>query len=74
MEPYQTQKMQYIKVLLDYCGISDKDEFSLHHEYSEAIAAHDLQHVKNIKAFVNQWNSLQTKVQMMISEILQLKK
>ena len=30
------KKMQYIKVLLDYCGISDKDEFSLYHEYSEA--------------------------------------
>ena len=34
------KKMQYIKVLHDYCGMSHNDESSLHHEYSETKTAH----------------------------------
>ena len=49
--------MQYIKVLYDLCGLWTDDEYSLHHEFSDAVAAQVIKLVENIIDFVEQRNN-----------------
>ena len=46
--------MQYIKVLYDFCGLSIDDEYSLHHDFSDAVTVQDIKLVENIITFVEQ--------------------
>ena len=48
------EKMQYIKVLYDFCGLSIDDEYSLHHDFSDAVTVQDIKLVENIITFVEQ--------------------
>ena len=48
------EKMQYIKVLYDFCGLSMDDEYSLHHDFSDAVTVQDIKLVENIITFVEQ--------------------
>ena len=48
------EKMQYIKVLYDFCGLSIDDEYSLHHDFSDAVTVQDIKLVENITTFVEQ--------------------
>ena len=51
------EKMQYIKVLYDFCGLLTDDECSLHHDFSDAVTAQDIKFVENIIDFVEQRNN-----------------
>ena len=48
------EKMQYIKVLYDFCGLLIDDEYSLHHDFSDAVTVQDIKLVENIITFVEQ--------------------
>ena len=52
----ENEKMQYIKVLYVFCGLSSDDEYSLNHGFSDSITAHDINNAKNVIAFVKHWN------------------
>ena len=64
------EKMQYIKVLYDLCGLWTDDEYSLHHEFSDAVAAQVIKLVENIIDFVEQRNNHLKKVIVTLSKIL----
>ena len=49
--------MQYIKILCYFCGLSIDDEYSLYHDFSNAITARDIKLVENIIDFVEQRNN-----------------
>ena len=52
----KNEKMQYIKVLYDFCGLST-DEYTLHLDFSNAASAQDIKLVENIIDFVEQRNN-----------------
>ena len=49
--------MQYMKVLYDFSGLLTDDEYSLHHDFSDAVTAQDIKFVENIIDFVEQRNN-----------------
>ena len=51
------EKMQYINVLYDFCELSIYDEYSLHHDFSDAVTAQNIKFVENIIDFVEQRNN-----------------
>ena len=51
------EKMQYINVLYDFCELSIYDEYSLHHDFSDAATAQNIKFVENIIDFVEQRNN-----------------
>ena len=44
--------MQYIECLSNLCDLNTENEYSLHHEFSDAVTSLDVEHVTNIVSFI----------------------
>ena len=49
-------KIQDIKLLYGFCRLSTDDEYSLHHDFSDAVTAQDIKFVENIIDFMKRGN------------------